>query len=153
MPNAHLSILVCVYHFGNRYKKKQRIESSLTPLCTCGALPCWSGRNPCQANNGGCSQLCFPTSENSRSCSCTLGYNLRPDRMSCEGACRLSPALPRGLNARAMRTVVVEQDVVTFRGHTRDVLMFDRDSIWVKSGDVIFETSCSRVCGAGAEGD
>uniref|UniRef100_A0A8C5A5R6 EGF-like domain-containing protein n=1 Tax=Gadus morhua TaxID=8049 RepID=A0A8C5A5R6_GADMO len=43
------------------------------------------GRNPCQANNGGCSQLCFPTSENSRSCSCTLGYNLRTDRMSCEG--------------------------------------------------------------------
>lgn len=44
-----------------------------------------SGRNPCQVNNGGCSQLCFPTSENSRSCSCTVGYNLRSDRMSCEG--------------------------------------------------------------------
>uniref|UniRef100_A0AAV2K5L6 EGF-like domain-containing protein n=1 Tax=Knipowitschia caucasica TaxID=637954 RepID=A0AAV2K5L6_KNICA len=43
------------------------------------------GRNPCQVNNGGCSQLCFPTSENSRSCSCTVGYNLRSDRMSCEG--------------------------------------------------------------------
>lgn len=44
-----------------------------------------SGRNPCQINNGGCSQLCFPTSENTRSCSCTVGYNLRTDRMSCEG--------------------------------------------------------------------
>ncbi|KAG7252191.1 hypothetical protein CRUP_006530, partial [Coryphaenoides rupestris] len=43
------------------------------------------GRNLCQVNNGGCSQLCFPTSENSRSCSCTVGYNLRTDRMSCEG--------------------------------------------------------------------
>uniref|UniRef100_A0A8C7S0A9 EGF-like domain-containing protein n=1 Tax=Oncorhynchus mykiss TaxID=8022 RepID=A0A8C7S0A9_ONCMY len=43
------------------------------------------GRNPCQVNNGGCSQLCFPTSENTRSCSCTVGYNLRTDRMSCEG--------------------------------------------------------------------
>uniref|UniRef100_A0A8C6V3R4 Low density lipoprotein receptor-related protein 1Bb n=1 Tax=Neogobius melanostomus TaxID=47308 RepID=A0A8C6V3R4_9GOBI len=42
-------------------------------------------RNLCQINNGGCSQLCFPTSENSRSCSCTVGYNLRSDRMSCEG--------------------------------------------------------------------
>lgn len=44
-----------------------------------------SGRNPCQANNGGCAQLCLPTSENSRSCACTVGYNLRADRMSCEG--------------------------------------------------------------------
>nr|XP_015214111.1 PREDICTED: low-density lipoprotein receptor-related protein 1B isoform X2 [Lepisosteus oculatus] len=43
------------------------------------------GRNPCQLNNGGCSQLCLPTSENSRSCLCTLGYSLRSDRMSCEG--------------------------------------------------------------------
>lgn len=44
-----------------------------------------SGRNPCQVNNGGCSQLCLPTSENTRSCSCTVGYNLRSDRVSCEG--------------------------------------------------------------------
>eukprot|EP00066_Takifugu_rubripes_P020818 XP_011610084.1 PREDICTED: low-density lipoprotein receptor-related protein 1B [Takifugu rubripes] len=43
------------------------------------------GRNPCQVNNGGCSQLCLPTSENTRSCSCTVGYNLRSDRVSCEG--------------------------------------------------------------------
>uniref|UniRef100_A0A669BG50 LDL receptor related protein 1B n=1 Tax=Oreochromis niloticus TaxID=8128 RepID=A0A669BG50_ORENI len=42
-------------------------------------------QNPCQVNNGGCSQLCFPTSENTRSCSCTVGYNLRSDRTSCEG--------------------------------------------------------------------
>uniref|UniRef100_A0A6Q2Z9X6 EGF-like domain-containing protein n=1 Tax=Esox lucius TaxID=8010 RepID=A0A6Q2Z9X6_ESOLU len=41
--------------------------------------------NPCQVDNGGCSQLCFPTSENTRSCSCTVGYNLRTDRVSCEG--------------------------------------------------------------------
>ncbi|MGH0132653.1 UNVERIFIED_CONTAM: hypothetical protein FKN15_051430, partial [Acipenser sinensis] len=43
------------------------------------------GRNPCQLNNGGCSQLCLPTSENTRTCSCTVGYDLRNDRMSCEG--------------------------------------------------------------------
>ncbi|KAJ8351571.1 hypothetical protein SKAU_G00230470, partial [Synaphobranchus kaupii] len=43
------------------------------------------GRNACQQNNGGCSQLCFPTSENTRSCSCTVGYHLRSDRVSCEG--------------------------------------------------------------------
>ncbi|XP_064182725.1 low-density lipoprotein receptor-related protein 1B-like isoform X2 [Anguilla rostrata] len=43
------------------------------------------GRNACQQNNGGCSQLCFPTSENTRSCSCTVGYHLRSDRTSCEG--------------------------------------------------------------------
>lgn len=43
------------------------------------------GRNMCQVNNGGCSQLCFPTSETTRSCSCTLGYNLRSDRTTCEG--------------------------------------------------------------------
>uniref|UniRef100_A0A3B4E5T6 EGF-like domain-containing protein n=1 Tax=Pygocentrus nattereri TaxID=42514 RepID=A0A3B4E5T6_PYGNA len=43
------------------------------------------GRNACQLNNGGCSQLCLPTSENTRSCACTVGYNLRTDRLSCEG--------------------------------------------------------------------
>ncbi|XP_037542041.1 low-density lipoprotein receptor-related protein 1B [Nematolebias whitei] len=43
------------------------------------------GRNPCHVNNGGCAQLCLPTSENTRSCSCTVGYNLRSDRTSCEG--------------------------------------------------------------------
>ncbi|XP_051787046.1 low-density lipoprotein receptor-related protein 1B [Erpetoichthys calabaricus] len=43
------------------------------------------GSNPCQQNNGGCSQLCLPTSETTRSCACTVGYNLRNDRMSCEG--------------------------------------------------------------------
>uniref|UniRef100_A0A8C7X7I9 Low density lipoprotein receptor-related protein 1Bb n=1 Tax=Oryzias sinensis TaxID=183150 RepID=A0A8C7X7I9_9TELE len=43
------------------------------------------GKNMCQVNNGGCSQLCFPTSETTRSCSCTLGYNLRSDRTTCEG--------------------------------------------------------------------
>ncbi|RXN00434.1 Low-density lipoprotein receptor-related protein 1B [Acipenser ruthenus] len=43
------------------------------------------GRNPCQLNNGGCSQLCLPTSANTRTCSCTVGYDLRNDRMSCEG--------------------------------------------------------------------
>ncbi|KAJ8349711.1 hypothetical protein SKAU_G00248410 [Synaphobranchus kaupii] len=43
------------------------------------------GRNLCQLSNGGCSQLCLPISENSRSCSCTVGYHLRNDRTSCEG--------------------------------------------------------------------
>uniref|UniRef100_A0A8C1IX14 Low density lipoprotein receptor-related protein 1Bb n=1 Tax=Cyprinus carpio TaxID=7962 RepID=A0A8C1IX14_CYPCA len=41
--------------------------------------------NACQLNNGGCSQLCLPTSENTRTCACTIGYNLRSDRLSCEG--------------------------------------------------------------------
>ncbi|XP_076159537.1 low-density lipoprotein receptor-related protein 1B-like [Alosa pseudoharengus] len=44
-----------------------------------------TGRNPCQVKNGGCSQLCFPTSETSRTCACTMGYNLKNDRVSCEG--------------------------------------------------------------------
>lgn len=56
-----------------------------SPAAAGSASASRSGRNPCQVNNGGCSQLCFPTSENSRSCSCTVGYNLRSDRMSCEG--------------------------------------------------------------------
>ncbi|XP_061081754.1 low-density lipoprotein receptor-related protein 1B-like [Conger conger] len=43
------------------------------------------GRNLCQLSNGGCAQLCLPTSEKSRSCSCTVGYHLRNDRTSCEG--------------------------------------------------------------------
>uniref|UniRef100_A0A8C1Q9I9 Low density lipoprotein receptor-related protein 1Bb n=1 Tax=Cyprinus carpio TaxID=7962 RepID=A0A8C1Q9I9_CYPCA len=43
------------------------------------------GVNACQLNNGGCSQLCLPTSENTRTCACTIGYNLRSDRLSCEG--------------------------------------------------------------------
>ncbi|KAG9349405.1 hypothetical protein JZ751_027848 [Albula glossodonta] len=43
------------------------------------------GRNLCQLKNGGCSQLCLPTSESTRSCSCTVGYHLRSDRTSCEG--------------------------------------------------------------------
>lgn len=54
---------------------------------TCFLLLSWSlsGRNACQLNNGGCSQLCLPTSENTRTCACTIGYNLRSDRLSCEG--------------------------------------------------------------------
>ncbi|TRY82421.1 hypothetical protein DNTS_016378 [Danionella cerebrum] len=43
------------------------------------------GSNACVLNNGGCSQICIPTSENTRTCACTTGYNLRPDRLTCEG--------------------------------------------------------------------
>ncbi|XP_077129136.1 low-density lipoprotein receptor-related protein 1B isoform X2 [Ranitomeya variabilis] len=43
------------------------------------------GSNPCQMSNGGCSQLCLPTSETTRTCMCTVGYNLRKNRMSCQG--------------------------------------------------------------------
>uniref|UniRef100_A0A803TQP0 LDL receptor related protein 1B n=1 Tax=Anolis carolinensis TaxID=28377 RepID=A0A803TQP0_ANOCA len=43
------------------------------------------GSNSCQHNNGGCSQLCLPTSESTRTCLCTIGYNLRKNRMSCQG--------------------------------------------------------------------
>uniref|UniRef100_H2ZVH0 EGF-like domain-containing protein n=1 Tax=Latimeria chalumnae TaxID=7897 RepID=H2ZVH0_LATCH len=41
--------------------------------------------NLCHVNNGGCAQLCLPSSEKSRTCMCTVGYNLRKDRMSCQG--------------------------------------------------------------------
>ncbi|KAJ8003649.1 hypothetical protein DPEC_G00150520 [Dallia pectoralis] len=44
-----------------------------------------SGRNLCQVDNGGCSQLCFPTSDGTRSCFCTTGYSLHSDRVSCKG--------------------------------------------------------------------
>ena len=37
MPNAPLSILVCVYHFGNRYKKKTELNP-LSLLCVRVAL-------------------------------------------------------------------------------------------------------------------
>uniref|UniRef100_A0A7M4EIV0 Low-density lipoprotein receptor-related protein 1B n=1 Tax=Crocodylus porosus TaxID=8502 RepID=A0A7M4EIV0_CROPO len=43
------------------------------------------GINSCQTNNGGCSQLCLPTSETTRTCMCTVGYNLQKNRMSCQG--------------------------------------------------------------------
>lgn len=80
-------------HSQKKKKKKMlQVNHPLTlrtphhsPAAAGSASASRSGRNPCQVNNGGCSQLCFPTSENSRSCSCTVGYNLRSDRMSCEG--------------------------------------------------------------------
>ncbi|KAI1237378.1 Low-density lipoprotein receptor-related protein 1B [Lamprotornis superbus] len=43
------------------------------------------GSNSCQLNNGGCSQLCLPTSETTRTCVCTIGYNLQKNRMACKG--------------------------------------------------------------------
>ncbi|XP_035237468.1 low-density lipoprotein receptor-related protein 1-like isoform X1 [Anguilla anguilla] len=43
------------------------------------------GANLCSAGNGGCSQLCLPTSPTSRSCMCTAGYSLRSGQQSCEG--------------------------------------------------------------------
>ncbi|XP_038606813.1 low-density lipoprotein receptor-related protein 1B [Tachyglossus aculeatus] len=43
------------------------------------------GSNSCRLNNGGCSQLCLPTAETSRTCKCTVGYHLREDQMSCQG--------------------------------------------------------------------
>lgn len=39
----------------------------------------------CVLNNGGCSQLCLPTSEHSRSCWCSAGYSLTADRSTCRG--------------------------------------------------------------------
>lgn len=45
----------------------------------------YSGSNSCQLNNGGCSQLCLPTSETTRTCMCTVGYYLQKNRMSCQG--------------------------------------------------------------------
>ncbi|KAF5890991.1 low-density lipoprotein receptor-related protein 1B-like, partial [Clarias magur] len=43
------------------------------------------GKNVCVLNNGGCSQLCLPTSEHTRTCSCTTGYSLTADRSTCRG--------------------------------------------------------------------
>ncbi|ELK04590.1 Low-density lipoprotein receptor-related protein 1B [Pteropus alecto] len=43
------------------------------------------GSNSCHLNNGGCSQLCLPTSETTRTCMCTVGYYLQKNRMSCQG--------------------------------------------------------------------
>ncbi|XP_031410179.1 low-density lipoprotein receptor-related protein 1B-like [Meleagris gallopavo] len=43
------------------------------------------GSNSCQFSNGGCSQLCLPTSETTRTCVCTVGYNLQKNRMACKG--------------------------------------------------------------------
>lgn len=82
----------CAYSHTLTCREKNRVTHPLTlkmphhsPAAVVSASASHTGRNPCQVNNGGCSQLCFPTSENSRSCSCTVGYNLRSDRMSCEG--------------------------------------------------------------------
>ncbi|KAM4699918.1 prolow-density lipoprotein receptor-related protein 1 isoform 2-T2 [Discoglossus pictus] len=44
-----------------------------------------TGTNKCSVNNGDCSQLCLPTSENTRSCMCTAGYSLKSGQKSCEG--------------------------------------------------------------------
>uniref|UniRef100_A0A6Q2Z7L4 EGF-like domain-containing protein n=1 Tax=Esox lucius TaxID=8010 RepID=A0A6Q2Z7L4_ESOLU len=44
-----------------------------------------AGINMCSDNNGGCSQLCLPTSPTSRACMCTAGYSLRNGQQSCEG--------------------------------------------------------------------
>ena len=41
----------------------------------------WSG--PCQINNGGCDQFCFPTSSTSRSCGCATGFFLHSDGLQC----------------------------------------------------------------------
>ncbi|XP_072349719.1 prolow-density lipoprotein receptor-related protein 1-like [Scyliorhinus torazame] len=43
------------------------------------------GKNPCSNKNGGCSQLCLPTSETTRACLCTAGYSLKTGQQSCEG--------------------------------------------------------------------
>ncbi|XP_058238194.1 low-density lipoprotein receptor-related protein 1B-like isoform X2 [Hemibagrus wyckioides] len=43
------------------------------------------GKNVCVLNNGGCSQLCLPTSEHTRTCWCTTGYSLTADRSTCRG--------------------------------------------------------------------
>lgn len=87
---VHMKVYDRESHKGKKAQKTQYMTDS--PISTYDILlfafagyAFHSGTNPCQVNNGGCSQLCFPTSENTRSCSCTVGYNLRSDRTSCEG--------------------------------------------------------------------
>ncbi|XP_033732105.1 low-density lipoprotein receptor-related protein 4-like isoform X2 [Pecten maximus] len=39
---------------------------------------------PCSVLNGGCSQVCIPTSDTERRCACTFGFTLQPDQASCK---------------------------------------------------------------------
>lgn len=41
-------------------------------------------KNPCKTNNGGCSDFCLISSNNSRSCACRVGYELESDLQSCK---------------------------------------------------------------------
>lgn len=41
--------------------------------------------NACSRNNGGCSHLCLPVSQNSRVCVCSDGFILQMDNTSCVG--------------------------------------------------------------------
>uniref|UniRef100_K1R3X5 Low-density lipoprotein receptor-related protein 6 n=1 Tax=Magallana gigas TaxID=29159 RepID=K1R3X5_MAGGI len=41
--------------------------------------------NACSRNNGGCSHLCLPVSQNSRVCACSDGFLLQKDNTSCIG--------------------------------------------------------------------
>uniref|UniRef100_A0A672YZS6 EGF-like domain-containing protein n=1 Tax=Sphaeramia orbicularis TaxID=375764 RepID=A0A672YZS6_9TELE len=104
------------------------------------------GRNPCQINNGGCSQLCFPTSENTRSCSCTVGYNLRSDRMSCEGVDSfLMYSIHEGIRGIALDPNDNRNDTVywTDMGLNR-ISRAKRDQTWRED---IITTGISRVEG------
>ena len=40
--------------------------------------------DPCSANNGGCAQVCNPLPDNTRQCSCFLGYYLDSDGRTCK---------------------------------------------------------------------
>lgn len=64
--------------------KKGRRWSYFLNIFIAGGYVFVSGENGCSAKNGGCSQLCLPTSESARSCSCTAGFTLDAhDQMSC----------------------------------------------------------------------
>lgn len=42
-----------------------------------------SGTNPCQLNNGNCSQLCLYRHNKTRVCACQIDYELTKDKQNC----------------------------------------------------------------------
>lgn len=56
--------------------------------CSCDLFITFSvvrPNNSCDVGNGGCDQLCNVTSNNTQYCSCTEGYTLSSDGISCNG--------------------------------------------------------------------
>eukprot|EP00058_Branchiostoma_floridae_P017898 XP_002603387.1 hypothetical protein BRAFLDRAFT_80380 [Branchiostoma floridae] len=40
-------------------------------------------RGPCDLQNGGCNELCLPTTTDRKVCACAEGHQLKPDRLTC----------------------------------------------------------------------
>lgn len=82
------------------------------------------GSNPCQMNNGGCSQLCLPTSETTRTCMCTVGYNLRKNRMSCQGEhCSFYLSLRVVQKTGLLMSKIAQRDIIIIRKKKKFILV------------------------------